>query len=101
MKKIDFDNTKPYFIDGDFKWYIDREFQDYIENKQAFNLPKLEGIGCFVVKSETVEDYVLIDNKQNIIEACPYNNQGYDKMETKIKIIKIATHYDQCEKNDV
>jgi len=59
MIKIDFEKTKPDFVNGEFRWYIDKHFQDYIENKQAENLPKLKGFGCFIVKGNDVEDYVL------------------------------------------
>ena len=62
MERIDFDKVKPDFINGDFKWYIDKHFQNYIENEQRSNLPKLQGIGCFVVKSIDIEDYVTLHN---------------------------------------
>lgn len=101
MIKIDFEKTKPDFVSGDFKWYIDKHFQDYIENKQAENLPKLKGLGCFVVKSENVEDYVLIDNKQNVIDGYPYTLEGYGQMEAKINIIKISKHFDEHEKVNI
>lgn len=35
MIRIDFNKTKPEFITNDFRWYIDKNFQEYIENKQA------------------------------------------------------------------
>ena len=101
MIKIDFDKTKPDFINGDFEWYIDKHFQNYIENKQAENLPKLKGLCCFVVKSSKVEDYVLIDNKQNVIDAYPYTFEGYGQMEAKINIIKIHKHFEEYEKANV
>ena len=66
---MDFNKAKPYFINGDFRWYIDNHFQDYIKNEQSNNLPKLNGFMCFIVKSKDVEEYVLIDIKQNIIDA--------------------------------
>lgn len=34
MIKIDFDKAKPDFVNGDFKWYLDKHFQRYIENEQ-------------------------------------------------------------------
>jgi hypothetical protein len=101
MIKIDFDKTKPDFVNGDFKWYIDKHFQNYIENKQAENLPKLIGLGCFIVKSIEVEDYVLIDNKQNVIDAYPYTFEGYGQMEAKINSIKIHKHFEEYEKTNV
>ena len=101
MNKIDFEKTKPDFINRGFKWYIDKHFQNYIENEQADNLPKLKGFGCFVVKSKDVEDYVLIDNKQNVIAGYPYTLEGYEQMEVKINMIKISKHYDEYEKTNV
>ena len=101
MTKIDFDKTKPCFVNGEFRWYVDKYLQDYIENKQADNLPKLNGFGCFVVKGKDVEDYVLIDNKQNIIDGYPYTLEGYGQMEAKINIIKISKHFDEHEKFNV
>jgi len=100
MNKIDFKNTTPNFINGDFKWYIDKHFQNYIENEQTFNLPKLKGIACFVVKNKDIENYVLIDNKQNIIDEYPYTLGGYVQMEAKINIIKISKCSDECEKSN-
>lgn len=101
MKKIDFNNTKPDFENGQFKWYIDRHFQNYLENTQADNLPQLKGLGCFIVKSKDVEDYVLIDHRQNILAAYPYTFNGYEQMEAKINIIKISKHFDEYEKTNI
>jgi hypothetical protein len=100
MNKIDFEKTKPDFVNGDFKWYIDKHLQNYIENKQADNLPELKGFSCFVVKSKDVEDYVLIDNKQNVIDAYSYPS-GFDQMEAKINIIKISKAFDDYEKANI
>ena len=101
MIKIDFENTKPDYVNGDFKWYVDKHFQNYIENEQAKNLPGLKGFGCFVVKSKEVEDYVLIDNKQNVIDGYPYTLKGYEQMGAKINIIKILKYYEEYEKANI
>lgn len=101
MKEINFEETKPYFENGDFKWYVDKHFQNYIENKQADNLPELDGLGCFVVKGKDTEDYVLIDDKQNVISAYPYTLEGYGQMEAKINIIKVSKHFDEHEKTNI
>lgn len=101
MNRIDFDKVKPDFVNDTFKWYVDPHFQSYIENSQADNLPRLKGIGCFVVKGKEVEDYVLIDNKQNIIDAYPYTGEGFGQMEAKINIIKISKHFDDYEKDNI
>lgn len=97
MKTIDFSTEKPVFTNGEFNWYIDKYFQNYIENTQAENLPKLKNVGCFIVKSSEIEDYVLINNKQEVLAAYPYPN-GFEQMEAKINIIKIAKHYENAEK---
>lgn len=101
MKRIDFEKTKPYYINENFKWYFDPYFQNYIQNEQEFNLPKLKNLYCFVVKSETVENYVLIDNNQNVIAEYPYTFAGYEQMKAKLNILKILEHYDNCEKTDL
>jgi len=101
MIKIDFGNTKPDFVSGDFKWYIDKHFQNYIENKQADNLPKLNDLGCFVVKNKDINDYVLIDTMQNVIGIYPYTLEGYGQIEAKINIIKILKNYDEYEKANI
>lgn len=101
MDKIDFNKAKPYFDNGQVKWYVDRYFQRYLENEQAENLPKLTGLGCFVAKGGDVEDYVLIDNKQNVIGAYPYTIAGHDQMLAKINIIKISKHFEDYENRNI
>lgn len=100
MKRIDFNTTKPDFANGEFKWYIDPYFQKYIENEQADNLPKLKGFGCFVVVGTDIQNYVLIDNRQNVIYAYNYPD-GFEQMEAKINIIKISKAFDNYEKANV
>jgi len=100
MNKIDFTKTEPAFEnEGGFKWYIDPYFQEYINTKQKENLPKLENLGCFVVVNEKQEtkDFVLINNKQQIIDAYPYNNGGFEQMEAKLNMLKITKHFDDYE----
>ena len=103
MNKIDFEKTKPDFISGYYKWYVDKHFQNYIKNEQAYNLPKLKGLCCFVVKNKDIdiEDYALIDNKQNVIDGYPYTLEGYGQMKAKINIIKISKHYEEYEKSNI
>lgn len=97
LKKIDFKKEKPVFVHQQFNWYIDKYFQDYLENKQADNLPKLKNLGCFVVHSDESTEFVLIDNKQNVLEAYPYNGNGFEQMVAMINILKISKHYDEHE----
>lgn len=101
MRRIDFEKTVPYFDNGQFKWYYDNHFNNYINNEQAENLPKLEGMACFVVVGGGVEDYVLINDKQNILSSYPYTFEGFDQMTCKINIIKISKHFDKHEGNIV
>jgi hypothetical protein len=93
MRRIDFDKEVPEFDNGDFKWYVDKYFQDYLENQQAENLPKLKGLGCFIVKGKDVEDYVLIDSYQNVLGGYSYDSNGFDQMTAKINILKISKNF--------
>lgn len=102
MNKINFETEKPVFDNGQTKWYIDSYFKKYIENEQAVNLPKLKGLGCFIVKGidmngEKVEDYVLINHKQETLGAYRYSIEGHDQMTVKINVLKITKHYDDNE----
>jgi len=99
--QIDFNTATADFINGDFKWYIDEYFKNYITTKQAYNLLRLEGIACYVVKNDEIEDYVLIDSKQTVLAAYPYNLGGADQMQARINIIKISKHYDDYEKTNI
>ncbi len=98
MVKIDFNKEKCVFDNGTCKWYIDKYFQNYIENEQKINLPKLKGYGCFIVKGKDIEDYVLIDHKQNILASYHYNSEGFGQMEAFINIMKVSKHFDDYEK---
>lgn len=93
MEDRDFSKEKPFFDNGQFKWYSDNHFKRLIENEQADNLPKLKNLFCFVVIGNEIKDYVLIDNNQNVIAGYPYNNDGFEKMEVKIKMLKIIKHF--------
>lgn len=72
----------PYWINGDFKWYIDEKYQRYLTTEQAESLPKLTNLGVFRVvnKKENIDDYVLIDNKQNLIKSYKYSSQGAEQL---------------------
>ena len=99
--QIDFNTATADFINGDFKWYIDEYFKNYITTKQAYNLLRLEGIACYVVKNNEIEDYVLIDSKQNVLAGYPKNSSGVDQMKAIITIMKISKHYDDHEKTNI
>lgn len=101
MKKIDFTKEIPFFENEGFKWYNDKHFQNYLEREQASNLPALNGFGVFIVTNESIQDYVLIDSKQNVLTAYIYNREGFGQMEAYINIMKISKHYDEHEKNNI
>jgi len=90
----------PYWINGDFKWYIDKKHQDYITKEQADNLPKLTNLGIFRVvnEKENIDDYVLIDDKQQPIKSYTYNSEGAEQLKAFINILKVSEHFEQNEK---
>ena len=92
---------EPFWINGDFKWYRDEKTQEFLSSKNDHNLPPLKNLHCCIVinEKEGVSDYVLLDEKQNIICAYDYPNQ-YHEYETKIKMLKIIEHYDEHERNN-
>lgn len=94
MQLIDFTKEKPVFDNGITQWFTNKHFQSYLMAEQANNLPKLEGLGCFVVKGEGIEDLVLINDKQSILASYPNTIAGYEQMEAKINTIKISKHYE-------
>ena len=53
-----------------------------------------------MVVGNDIQDYVLIDNKQNVIDAYNYSD-GFEQMEAKINIIKISKAFDDYEKTNV
>lgn len=93
MLNFDFKKNKPKFINGEFEWYLFEDIQKKIDSEQANNLPKLDNVFCFIVKSKTICDIVLIDNKQNVIDSKPYNYQGIEEIEVKISMMKIYKHF--------
>lgn len=93
MRKIDFNSETPYFVNGEFKWYLDDPITGYLKNRQAHNLPSIKNMACFIVIGNKVEDYVLINDNQNVISAYPYTQKGFEQMIAKINIIKISKHF--------
>jgi hypothetical protein len=89
---------KPFWVNGDFNWYLDTVNQDFLISKNGFNLPPLKNLQCCIVinEKENVKDFVLIDNKQNIICSYDYPKKQHE-YETKIKMLKIKKYYDECE----
>jgi hypothetical protein len=89
----------PYWINGDFKWYIDKKYQNYLATEQAENLPKLTNLGVFRVVNEVegIDDYVLIDDNQNAIKNYTYSPQGAEQLVAFINILKVSKHYDDNE----
>lgn len=94
-----FSYRKPDFVDGDFKWYLDEHFNKFLSNRQDFNLPPLKGLAVFVVKNskDDVSDYVLINDRQQVLDNYHYSNEGFEQLEAKIKFRKVAQYYDDNE----
>lgn len=90
-------NLKPFWINGDFKWYLDEKNQKFLSSQNDFNLPPLNNLQCCIVinEKEGINDFVLIDNKQNIIRSYPSTNEH--EYQTTIKMFKIKKYYDECE----
>jgi len=89
---------EPFWVNGDFKWFSDERNQLFLTSQNDFNLPPLNNLQCCIVlnKTENISDFVLIDNKQNVICNYHYPNQQHE-YETKIKMFKIKKYYDICE----
>lgn len=90
---------QPYWINGNFKWYIDKKYQKYIDCEQAENLPRLEGLGIFRVvnEKENIDDYVLIDDKRNPIKNYKYSGSGAEQLEAYLNVLKVSKHFDSFE----
>ena len=74
-------NEKPYFIDGDFKWYIDKMLNDHAEKIDAM---------CFIVaKNNEPSTRVLIDKKTNNIL---YEHKNFESMACHIDMLYLALH---------
>ena len=101
MKRIDFETEKVYHDNGITKWYIDKHFNEYLLSQQADNLPIIKGFGCFIVKGDDIEDYVLVDANQNVLASFEYTLEGYGQMEARINIMKIDKHYDSYEESNI
>lgn len=89
--------TKPFWVNGDYKWFFDIKNQEFLSSKNDFNLPALKNLQCCIVINEkqNINDFVLIDMNRNII--CSYDSNKQHEYETKIKMLKIAKYYDECE----
>lgn len=99
FNKINITKDKPFFTDGNSNWYFDKYLQDYIRSKQAENLPKLNNVNaCIAINTDrNMQDYVLMDNNQDVLGVYPYTFEGFDQMIAKINIIKISKHFDDDE----
>ena len=104
MKLIDFEKEEPFFVNGAIRWYLDKYFQQYINNQQAENLPKLEDIAVFVVCAnngiEQIRDYVIVDNNQNIVATYNYPHD-FEQVEAKLNMLKLLKHFDNGEQDDI
>lgn len=89
--------TTPYWTNGDFKWFIDEKYQNYLRREQADNLPSITDLGIFRVvnEKENIDDYVLINGKQEVIESYKYSNEGAEQLEAFINTLKISKHFEE------
>lgn len=89
---------KPFWVNGDFKWYFDERNQKFLTTENDHNLPALKNLQCCIVinEKENINDFVLIDTNQNIICSYSYPSKQHE-YETKIKMLKINKHYDESE----
>lgn len=101
MEIIDFEKVEPFYQNDVTKWYIDKKLQTYIGTEQKYNLPILENFYAFAVIGNSISDYVLIDDKQNIFGTYNYTPEGYGQMIAKINFLKIDKHFDENEKANV
>ena len=85
------------FDNGTCKWYYNIYFQKYLTTQQSDNLPILNGLGCFNVKGNDIDDIVLIDNKQNIVKSFKNSSEGTEQMEVFINMLKIDKHFGKTE----
>ena len=89
-------NEKPYFENGTTKWYKDEELTDFATQRQNDNTPSLGKVVCFVVIGEGIPDYVLIDDKQNVLLTSHYGvNHSVDTMKTRITALKVSNSYEK------
>lgn len=93
MTTLDFNKETPYFENGNFKWYIDKELNQYIQTEQAFNLPALKNLAAFVVKEGDKTLYVLTLNNESVISEYHYNGEGYGQMVAHVNIRKVSKYY--------
>lgn len=89
-------NKKPYFENGTTKWYKDEELTEFATQRQNDSTPFLGTVMCFAVTGEGISDYVLIDNKQNILLTSHYGvNHSIDTMKTRITALKVSNNFDR------
>lgn len=87
---------KPYFENGTTKWYKDEELTNFATQKQNDNTPSLGTVMCFAVIGEDISDYVLIDNRQNILLTSHYGvKHSEDTMKTRITALKVNNYYEK------
>lgn len=95
---FDITNKSPKYIQGDHKWYECEYVDKYIQTEQAYNLPKLEKLMCFIVINEqmNLNDIVLVDY-DHILKAYSNTLNGYDQMIAFINILKVDEHFKKFE----
>lgn len=94
----DLEKETPYFETKDFKWYVDDYFTNYLKQNQADNLPSIKNTMCFIVVGKDDTNYVVIDNKQNVLLDSHYGlDWSFETMKVRIQAYKINKHFDKNE----
>ena len=88
--------NNPIFDNGITKWYLDQDLTDFASSKQNRKLPSLKDTACFAVIGENISDYVLVNNKQQVLLTSHYGvSHSQETMETRITAYKIQKNYEK------
>lgn len=96
MKLLPWDNDiEPNFTnDEGWEWYIDKDRTRYVQKDEIKNGNKgLKDVYVFYVRKEDEWNWIVIDNKQNIL-AVEY---GLDGLGHKLDILKAAATFNKVE----
>lgn len=77
----------------EYRWSLNEEIQEYINNEQNENLPRLGNVVCANVKGQNINALVLIDNEKRIIDKQPNNVWGKSLIYYKIDFLKLQLHF--------
>lgn len=82
------DNAKPYFVDNDIEWWVDKSLTDWATRTDYVNKSSmpLKAI-CFITRKKNGEvmERVLVGEKQKILAI----DTNYEQMACKIDILRL------------